>query len=85
MYDKKYVLDKIEEFHGHNYIYDDIEGSICFPAYLKVGERGWFLYMHDEYSYVAQRIHTSIVQKVDYFDDAIILETRNTRFTFRLV
>lgn len=40
MYSKKYRLEKIEEFNGHNYIYDDMVGSICHPAYFKVGERG---------------------------------------------
>lgn len=39
MYNKKYRLEKIEEFNGHNYIYDDMEGNVCYLAYFKEGER----------------------------------------------
>lgn len=41
-YDKKYILDKIEELGKHNPIYEGMEGKICYLAYLNVGERGWF-------------------------------------------
>lgn len=85
MYSKKYVLEKIEEFNGHNYIYDDMVGCVCHPAYFRVGDRGWFLYKHDDFFDRAHRIHTSTVQSVDYTDDSIILETNNTRFLFRLI
>lgn len=86
MYNKKYRLEKIEEFNVHNCIYDKVEGSICYPAYFNVGERGWFLYIEDYgWREHAHRIHTSIIKSVDYIDDVIILETQNTRFTFRLV
>lgn len=92
MYNKKYKLEKIEEFNGHNYIYDGVEGNICYPAYFNVGERGWFLYIEDNgWREYAHRIHTSIVKNVEYFDDMeyeddyIIVETENTRFTFRLI
>lgn len=86
MYSKKYRLEKIEEFNGHNYIYDDMVGSICHPAYFKVGERGWFLCKTDDYYFDrAHRIHTSTVQNVEYIDDTIVLETLNTRFSFRLI
>ena len=40
MYNKKYYLDKVEEFNEHNPIYEDIEGNVCYLAYLNVGERG---------------------------------------------
>lgn len=42
MYSKRYILENIEEFNEHNPIYDDIEGSICYPAYLNVGGTGRF-------------------------------------------
>ena len=86
MYSKKYIIEKIEEFNKHNYIYDYLEGSICHPAYFNVGERGWFLYIEDfGWSEYAHRIHTSVVKSVDYTDDTIIVVTENTKFTFRLV
>ena len=86
MYSKKYILEKIEQFSHHNYIYDDVEGSIAYPAYFNVGERGWFLYIEDcLYKEFAHRIHTSVVKSVEYVDDDIIVTTQNTRFVFKLV
>ena len=92
MYNKKYVLEKIEEFGEHNSIYDDIEGNICYPAYFNVGERGWFLSIEDRgWGEYAHRIHTSTVKDVEYFDnmeyenDSIVVTTRNTRLTFTLI
>ena len=86
MYNKKYILEKIEEFNRHNFIYDDIEGSICYPAYFNVGERGWFLYIENNgwYEY-AHRIHTSVIKDVKYTrGNQIIVTTHNTKFTFTL-
>lgn len=85
MYNKKYRIEKIEEFGRHNIIYDDIEGNICYLAYLNVGERGWFLHEISDWFDSAHRIHTSIIKSVEYFDDKIVVETQNTRFTFRLI
>ena len=86
MYNRKYRLEKIEEFNGHNYIYDGVEGSVAYPAYLKKGERGWFLYIEDflcrEH---AHRIHTSVIKDVEYIDDKIIVETENTKLTFVVI
>ena len=84
MYSKKYYLEHIKEFGEHNYIYDDIEGSVCYLAYINPGERGWFLYEEGYVGY-AQKVHTSIVKNVEYFDDKVIVETQNTRFTFVLI
>ena len=87
MYNKKYRIEKIEEFNKHNDIYDAIEGAICYPAYFNVGERGWFLYIEDGgwYEY-AHRIHTSVIEDVEYTrGNQIIVTTQNTKFTFTLV
>ena len=84
MYSKKYRLEKIEEFNKHNPIYDDIEGSVCYPAYFNVGERGWFLWVENDWI-GAHRIHTSTVKNVVYANDVIIVETKNTRFLFRVI
>ena len=85
MYSKKYILKKIEEFHRHNHLYDDVEGRTCYLAYLKVGERGWILHQKNDYDW-PHRIHTSIIQKVDCTrSNQVIVTTENTRFTFEVV
>lgn len=86
MYNKKYILEKIEEFNGHNHTYDDMQGSVCYLAYFNVGERGWFLQeIENYYGYSTHRIHTSIVKDVEYLEDKVIVRTKNTRLTFKLV
>lgn len=86
MYNKKYIIEKIEESNGHNSIYDGVEGRLAYPAYFDVGERGWFLWIEDGWFYeFAHIIHTSTVKNVEYVDDAIIVKTRNTKFVFRMV
>lgn len=86
MYDKKYCLEKIEEFNRHNYIYEDAEGSVCYPAYFKVGERGLFLYEVNKYEFSpVHRIHTTAVKNVEYGDGVIVVETQNTKLMFRVI
>lgn len=86
MYNKKYRLEKIEEFNGHNSIYDCVEGRVAYPAYLNIGERGWFLYEEDEYGFWAHRINTSVIKDVEYTrGNQIIVTTQNTKFTFTLI
>ena len=85
MYNKKYRLDKVEEFNRHNPIYDDAEGCTCYLAYLNVGERGWFLYEENDWFSTPHRIHTSIVKDVEYNDNQVVVETQNTRLTFGLI
>ena len=86
MYSKKYRLDKIEEFNRHNPIYDDIEGSICYLAYLKVGERGWILKEDKDRFDIPHRMHTTEVTDVEYTrGNQVIVTTRNTKFTFSIV
>ena len=86
MYNKKYILEKIEESNGHNSIYDGVEGRIAYPAYFNVGERGWFLWIEDGwFNEFAHRIHTSIVKDVEYTrGNQIVVTTQNTKFTFTL-
>lgn len=83
MYNKKYLLEKIEEMNRHNPIYDDMEDTVCYLAYFNIGERGWFLY--EDYFGSAHRIHTSTVQDVEYTDNQVFVTTRNTRFTFTVI
>ena len=87
MYNKKYILEKIEEFNGHNEIYTDMQGSVCYLAYFNVGERGWFLQETD--FDLVHRICTSVVKSVTYYQniefsfDYIVVETNNTKLIFR--
>ena len=83
MYNKKYLLEDVEEFNNHNPIYDDMDGSICYLAYLNIGERGWFLY--EDNCLYCHRIHTSIINNVEYTDDKVIVTTKNTKLTFKLI
>ena len=86
MYNKKYRLEKIEEFGRHNSIYDDVEGSLAYPAYFNVGERGWFLWIENGWYEYARRIHTSVIENVEYADNGnVIVTTQNTKFTFVLI
>lgn len=86
MYNKKFYLH-IEELGTHNKIYDEVDDNcICYPAYLNVGERGWFLYQNP-YSFTAHKVHTSVIESVEYLDNVniIVVTTQNTRLTFRIV
>ena len=83
MYSKKYRFEKIEQFNRPNYIYLEMEGRVCYPAYLKVGERGWILYeREDEWPH---RLNTSPIQNVEYTDDLIVITTMNTRLTLKVI
>lgn len=83
MYNKKYVLEKIIEFNEHNPIYDGMQGCVCYLAYLKVGQRGWFLCEQENWFDSPHRICTSVIQKVKYaYRNRIIVTTQNTKFTF---
>ena len=86
MYSKKYILKNVEEFNRHNPVYDDMLGDICYLAYLKVGEHGWFLHQTKDQFDLPHRINTSVVEDVDYTsDNRVIVTTQNTRFTFEAI
>lgn len=83
MYSKKYRLEKIEEMNIPNPIYLDMLNATCYPAYFKVGDRGWFLF--EDYYGSAHRIHTSTVKEVICTDSQLFVTTRNTKFTFTVI
>lgn len=85
MYDKKYRVEKIEQFNRYNPVYDGMEGCVAYLAYLNVGDRGWFLYTQDEWISTPHRIHTSTVRNIEYNDNLVIVTTNNTRLTFKLI
>ena len=87
MYSKKYRVEKIEQFGSPNPIYENIEGCICYPAYLNVGERGWMLCEYkreDEWLAYPHRLHTSVIKDVKYTDDRIVITTEHTRLTLEV-
>ena len=87
MYDKKYRLIKIEKLNSkYNPLHENIDGKVCYPAYFIAGERGWFLCDTEDLFNPVHRVHTSIVQKVEYTpDDQIIVMTSNTKYVFELI
>lgn len=86
MYNKKYRFERIEQLNRPNYIYLDMEGRVCYPAYLNPGERGWILYeKEDELDRIPHRLHTSLIQNVEYTDNSIVITTMNTRFTLKVI
>ena len=89
MYSKKYQIDAVEQFGTPNPIYENALGCVCYPAYLKVGERGWLLYeaqLDDEWMAYPHRLHTSIIQNVEYLrDGSIVITTKHTKLTLREV
>lgn len=83
MYNKKYRLESFEEFNKHNPMYATMLDRVCYPAYFKVGERGWSLCVVDDWSETAHRVHTSTVKDVQYTRSGqIVVTTQNTRLTF---
>lgn len=64
-----------------------LRGKICYPAYFKVGLRGWFLCEMPEslFSTSVHKIHTSVVQKVEYYDNGLTVYTQNTTYEFEEV
>jgi hypothetical protein len=84
MYSKKYCCSKIERLIDFdNPIHDEVIGNVCYLAYLKVGERGWFL--HDSDWCYANRVHTSTIKDVEYTDNQVIVTTQNTKYVFDLI
>lgn len=71
------------------YLHIAVEGSVCYLAYFKVGERGWFLYEDDDPFSPPHRIHTSEVQEVnliiDNEDTIVEVITENTTYKFKQI
>lgn len=84
MYNKKYRLTKIRT-EIFNPIHDGLENTICYLAYLNEGERGWFLYRHNDWFDQMNRIHTSVIKEVEYKDNKVVVTTQNTVYVFELI
>lgn len=87
MFNTKYRLVEIADRKRYNPLYEDAEGSICYLAYFKVGERGWFLYeVEDDFFAPAHRMHTSEVQSVEFTDNGgVIVKTKNATYKFAVI
>ena len=87
MYSKKYRFEKIEQFNRPNYIYLEMEGRVCYPAYLKVGERGWILYeREDGPGGWPHWLNTSPIKDVEILSDrTLVITTQNTRLTLAVI
>ena len=85
-FDKRYRVVSVESESG-NPLHADVKASaFCCPAYFKIGERGWFLFMEDRgYDYFAHRIHTSIVKSAVYEGNRITVQTENTKYVFEVM
>ena len=86
MYNKKYRLIEIDRSDENKNVRDDMKNSICYLSYLKVGERGWFLYEADDPIVPVHRIHTSVIKDVQYtISNQIIVVTENTKYVFEVM
>lgn len=85
MYNKKYRLQNIET-ERKNPMHTEILGKVCYLAYFKVGERGWFLCDTEEAFDPVHRIHTSDVKDVQYTrGNQVIVSTENTKYVFEVI
>ena len=84
-FDKRYRVVSVES-EKYNPLHDEVrDAAFVCPAYFKVGERGWFLFMENlGYDYFAHRIHTSIVKSVIYEGNRITVQTENTKYVFEI-
>ena len=64
---------------------EDFLGKICYPAYFKVGENGWFLCETDGCTYAPDRIRTSEVKNVGWDGTNFTVETVNTIYKFEQI
>lgn len=82
MYNKKYRLVEIKSTKS-NPFHSSILNKVCYPAYLNIGERGWFLCDTEDYCDPVHRLHTTLIKDVKYtHDNKIIVTTENTEYVF---
>lgn len=88
-YDIKFKCASVQQIHNtHNPCPSHLDGSVCYPAYLKQGERGWILFENYEMfgePMSVHRFHTSKIQELEYEQDKIIVHTENSIYTLEVV
>lgn len=83
MFNRRYRLKEIISKTGvEEKDKEDFLGKICYPAYFKVGENGWFLCETDGCTYAPDRIRTSGVEKIEWNCTDFTVETENTIYKF---
>lgn len=84
-FNKKYRAVSVKAKEPRD-IHDEIRGKICYPAYFKVGECGWFLCNVFDVSFpthdTLHRMSTSTVKRVEYYDNGFTVYTENTVYEF---
>ena len=84
MLDTKYVIDKIDELSGRNCLHSEIEGKVCYPVYLNVGESGRLLVDYGTADQLLHIVRTAKVKDIETLqDNGFSITTENTKYTFR--
>ena len=85
-FDRKYRIVSIES-KRLNPMYEEVKEAVfCIPAYFKVGERGWFLFMENGmFELFAHRVHTSPVKDVIYEENRLTVITENSTYVFEVI
>ena len=80
---KKYRAVSVITNEPHE-VHNNVQGKVCYPAYFKIGERGWFLCEMSEILFPTpvHRIHTSYVKNIELTENGFIVHTENTRYEF---
>ena len=86
MFDKKYRVVSVES-KKFNPMHERVRESFCcYPAYFKIGERGWFLFIEGcGYDYFSHKVHTTRVKDVIYTENRITVMTENTEYIFEVM
>lgn len=83
IFDKKYRAVSVESAR-FNPIHDMVRESVyCYPAYFKIGERGWFLFIGDDD--IMHRAHITPILDVIYEESRITVQTLNTKYVFEII
>ena len=85
MFSSRYRLVSIISSKNESQKQEDFLGKICYPAYFKVGENGWFLCETDGCTYAPDRIRTSEVKNVGWDGTNFTVETVNTIYKFEQI
>ena len=85
MHNKKYRLKSIATENMTD-LHKNILGKVCYLAFFRVGERGWFLCDTEELMHPVHKIHTSCVKDVKYTrGNQVVVSTENTLYVFEVI
>ena len=87
-YNRKFICVGVKSKYPQP-LHNEIIGTVCYPAYVKEGERAWILVVFDEG--IPHRLHTSIVIGTHFeevWDNETLIgykftvETENSEYVF---